>query len=135
MPKGVKGKDDMRIRVIVPNGMVLEREASKITAPGTEGFFQVLPRHVSSSWSLRQGVLSVLGDDGEEHMAVDEGFLVKQDDLVIVTCLRAMPGGSLETLLEAVDRSFRETEEKEQQLKEVLVKLETETLKSFMDLG
>jgi F-type H+-transporting ATPase subunit epsilon len=131
----MEGRADMRIRVIVPSGTVLEKETLKVTAPGAEGFFQVLPRHVASAWSLRAGVLSVLSEDGEEHIAIDEGFLVKLDDMVIVTCLRAMRGESIEKLLDSVDKSFRDAEVKEQKLREVLVKLETETLKSFMDLG
>jgi F-type H+-transporting ATPase subunit epsilon len=45
----------MRIRIILPSKTVLDQEADKITAPGTEGSFQLLPKHIDFVSSLSPG--------------------------------------------------------------------------------
>lgn len=124
----------MRIRIILPSKTVLDQEADKITAPGTEGSFQLLPKHIDFVSSLRPGILSVFFEGEVVYYAINQGILVKQGDVVSVACLQAIRGTTLETLGDTVDASFRSQDENERRMNEVLTKLEVDTLRLFMEL-
>lgn len=124
----------MRIRIILPSKTVLDQEADKITAPGTEGSFQLLPKHIDFVSSLSPGILSVFFEGEVVYYAINQGILVKQGDIVSVACLQAIRGTMLETLGDTVDASFRSQDENERRMNEVLTKLEVDTLRLFMEL-
>lgn len=123
----------MRIKLILPYETLLDKEVKKITAPGTEGVFQILPKHVDGTWSLTSGIL-VLTTEKEEYYAINTGVLVKQGTTVYLSCLQAIPGNSLETLNKTLQENLRVLNEKERKAREVLVRLETDTLKRFMEI-
>lgn len=125
----------MRIKLILPNKTLLDKEVIKISAPGSEGSFQILPRHIDVAWSLDPGILSILDDDGPMFYAIYQGVLVKQGDTVFVTCYQAVEGDSLESLQETVIHNFKSLNEKEKKAREVLLKLESDTIRRFLDIG
>lgn len=124
----------MKIKIILPNATILDQQVDKITAPGTDGFFQILPRHVDFVSSLRPGILSVFADDSVVYYAINQGFLVKQKDIVYISCLQAIKGTSLETLSKTVADNFNRLDEKEKKTNEILVKLEADMLRMFMEI-
>ena len=124
----------MKIKIILPNATILDQQVDKITAPGTDGFFQILPRHVDFVSSLRPGILSVFADDSVVYYAINQGFLVKQKDIVYISCLQAIKGTSLETLSKTVADNFNRLDEKEKKTNEILVKLEADMLRMFMEM-
>lgn len=125
----------MRIKIILPNETLLDQEVNKITAPGSEGAFQILPRHIDVTWSLDPGILSISDDDGVQYYAIYQGVLVKHEDLVYVSCFQAIKGDSLEALNETVRKNFKALDDREKKAREVLVKLETDTIRRFMEIG
>lgn len=119
----------MKIKLMLPSKALLEAEVSKITAPGTEGSFQVLPRHVNVAWSLQTGILGVTlaGQDQEVFYAIDRGVLVKCGDLVYVSCFEAIKGNSLEELNREIRERFDEIDEREKKTRQVLLRMEMNT--------
>ena len=125
----------MRIKLILPNKTLLDKEVIKISAPGSEGSFQILPRHIDVAWSLDPGILSIEDEDGLTYYAIYQGVLVKQGDTVFVSCYQAIEGDSLESLQETVIHNFKSLNEKEKKAREVLLKLESDTIRRFLDIG
>lgn len=124
----------MRVRIVVPGKTFLDQEVDKITAPGTEGFFQMLPKHIDVVSSLQAGILTLTKDDEDKYYAINQGVLVKQGATVYISCLQAIEGATLEDLKKRVEDSFRNLDEKEKRLNQILSKFEAETLIRFIDL-
>lgn len=124
----------MKIKIILPNATLLDEQADKITAPGADGFFQILPKHIDFVSSLNPGILSVYSNEQVEYYAVNQGFLVKQKDVVYISCLQAVKGTSLETLSRTVSENFKQLGEKEKKTNEILIKLEADMLRMFMEI-
>ncbi len=123
----------MQVKLILPYRTILDKEAEKITAPGIDGEFQILPKHIDATWSLKSGILTI-DTDKKLYFAVNAGVVVKQGDNVYISVFQAIPGDSLKELLETVKKSLTELSERERKAREVLVKLEAETIKKFTEI-
>lgn len=123
----------MRLKLILPYKTILDIEAEKITAPGSDGDFQILPNHIDATWTLRSGILSIQSGS-ELYYAINNGVAVKQADTVYISTFQAIAGDSLKDLSRTVEESFRILDEKERQAREVLIRLETETIRKFMEI-
>ena len=117
----------MKVRLMLPHRMLLEVESSKVTAPGTGGSFQVLPRHVDVVWSLESGILQIDTADGVQYYAIDRGVLVKEGDILHVSCFEAIAGESLEALYAMISERFSEIDEQERKTRQVLLNMEMNT--------
>ncbi len=124
----------MRVKLLLPYKQILDKEALKISAPGLDGDFQIKPRHVDFTWTLVPGILEIYYEDGLDIFAIDSGVLVKKKDQVFIGVFRAVEGNSLEELNQSVSELFKEMTEREKEARVVLTRLETETLKKFMEL-
>jgi len=85
----------MKIKILLPYKTLLEAECEKITAPGQGGVFQILPRHVDVTWTLEPGIIEVFYNNRSDYFAVDNGVLVKKNQLVYVSVFRGIKGESL----------------------------------------
>ncbi len=126
----------MKLKVLLPSGILLEEEVEKVTAEAENGFFTMLPRHVDFVSALVPGVFSYVQKGGRESfVALDEGILVKQQDMVYVSATRAVPGEDLEALQEAVESELKVLGEQEKKARAVMSRLEADTLRRFTRLG
>ena len=126
----------MKLKVLLPAEVLLNEEVEKITAEAENGFFTLLPRHVDFVASLVPGIFSYLTTDGTEHfLALDEGILVKQGDQVYVSAARAVPGDNLDQLQDTVENELKVLSENEKKARNVMSRLEVDTLRRFSRLG
>lgn len=123
----------MRIKLILPYKTILDKKVEKITAPGSNGDFQILPKHIDGTWSLKAGILT-LTDKVDFYYAINQGLAVKQGSIVYISTFQAIAGESLEELSGTVEKSLKILDERERKAREVLIKLETDTIKRFMEL-
>lgn len=123
----------MQVKLILPYKTILDKEAEKITAPGIDGEFQILPKHIDATWSLKPGILTI-DTDKKMYFAINTGVLVKQGDLVYISVFQAIPGDSLRELSETVKKSLTDLSDRERKAREILVKLEAETIKKFTEI-
>lgn len=123
----------MRVKLILPYMTILDKEAKKVTAKGIGGEFQILPKHIDATWSLSPGILSIDADE-VLYYAINTGVLVKQGDIVYISVFQAIPGGSLKSLSQTVKKSLSDLSDRERKAREVLVKLEAETIKKFTEI-
>ena len=124
----------MRVRIIVPGKLFLDQEVDKITAPGAEGSFQILPRHIDVVWTLQSGILIVTAGKKDTYFAINQGVLVKEKDLVQISSYQVVESTSLEELQETVEKNFRILDEEEKKLSRILDKLEADTLIRLAEL-
>ncbi|OPL09559.1 MAG: hypothetical protein AVO33_00245 [delta proteobacterium ML8_F1] len=124
----------MIIKLVLPYRTILDQPVDKISAPGTEGHFQVLPRHIDVVWSLQPGIMTLTSDNLETYYAIQRGTLVKEGDTVYVSTLQAVKGESLEKLHQTLSENYQQQDEREKKANDVLVKLETDTIRRFMEI-
>ena len=137
LKKGERGKKKMKLKIILPYKIVLDRKVCKITAPGVEGDFQILPKHIDGTWSLKAGILVIgIDDDSEKNLyfAIGRGVLVKEGNTIYLSCFQAIKGSSLEGLTETVRKDLEVLNERERKTREVLLRLEIDTVKKFMEI-
>jgi len=126
----------MKLTVILPTGVLVDQEVTKVTAEAENGSFCLLPRHIDFLAALVPGLLSFENDVGdEEFLAIDEGVLVKCGAEVMVSTRNAVRGVPLGQLRQAVEKQFRVLDEREQQARTVLTKLEADLVGRFIRLG
>jgi len=97
-----------------------------------DGAFGLLPHRRDCVAALVPGILvyeTVAG--GEVFIAVDGGVLVKTGPDVLVSVRRAMGGGTLAQLRQAVEQEFLSLDAHEQNVRSVLAKLESGFLRRF----
>ncbi len=123
----------MRLKFILPYKTIFDKEVKKITAPGSNGDFQILPKHIDGTWTLKAGILIVEADE-ELYYAINRGVVVKQGDIVYLSTIQAIAGESLKELSKTVEDSLKVLDEKERKAREVLIRLEVETIKNFMEI-
>lgn len=125
----------MQVKMVLPYKTILDIPCMKITAPGQGGMFQILPRHVDLTWTLVPGILEI--QDLQEkilYYAVNKGVLVKVGPQVMISTFQAIQGESLEALHQAVQENFIKLSEREREAQLLLAKLESDTIKRFMEL-
>lgn len=67
-----------------PNRLAVSEEVDEVVAPGTEGYFGVLPGHTPFLTSLQSGEVSYRVGRVEQYVAVSGGFAEVRADRVII---------------------------------------------------
>lgn len=126
----------MRLQVLLPEQILIDREIMKVTAEAENGSFTLLPRHVDFVAALVPGILNfVTRDLEEEFLAVDEGVLVKCGPQVQVSVRNAVVGGELGELKQMIEERYRKIDEHEKKSRDALYKLEADLVRRFMEIG
>ena len=125
----------MNLKVLLPFQVFAEiAGVSRIVAETREGSFGLLPRRLDCAAALTPGILTYeTAGGGEVYVAVDEGVLVKTGQNVLVSVRRALVGVDLSQLRETVEREFMAVDEREQEVRSVMAKLETGFLHRFAE--
>ena len=125
----------MRLKLVTPVEIVVDREVCKVVAEADNGFFCMLPRHVDFVTALVPGILFYTPqDDSERLVAVDEGTLVKCGSQVLVSTRHAVRGGDLESLSAVVERVFLDLDERERQARSALARLEASAVRRILQV-
>jgi len=88
--------DTLRLSITTPNGEIFDGDVKKVTLPGKEGEFGVLPQHASLVSSLTVGVIEIEKKDALiEAIAINWGHVKVSEDSVdiLVDGAVALTGG------------------------------------------
>ena len=108
---------------------------SRIVVETREGSLGLLPHRLDCVTALAPGILNYETEaDGEVFVAVDEGVLVKSGQDVLVSVRRALGGADLGQLRAAVERDFLALDEREQNVRSVLAKMEADLIRRMASL-
>lgn len=125
----------MNLKVLLPSGIFTDkRNVSRMTAETEEGSFGLLPRRLDCVAALTPGILVYeCEEDGKVFIAIDEGVLVKTGTDVLVSVRNAFAGTDLGQLQEVVKREFLRLTEQEQQVRSVMLKMESNLVRSLSE--
>jgi len=117
----------MHLKILLPFRIFAEKGGiSRLVAETCRGSVGFLPRRRDCVAPLVPGILLFEKEgEGESYVAVDEGILVKKGPEVLVSVRNAIGGDDLGLLREAVYREFRNLDEQEQSVRQVLAKMES----------
>lgn len=124
----------MRLRLLMPKEVLLDREVEKVTAEAVNGEFCLLPRHIDFVAVLVPGILRFESGGEENFVAVDGGVLVKKSDMVMVSSPRAVIGTALGKLKETVLSQFLKIDDTEKRAQSAMAKLEADIVRNFIEM-
>jgi F-type H+-transporting ATPase subunit epsilon len=126
----------MRLEVITPMAVCLDRNVRRIVAEAPDGHFGMWPGHIDFVSELVPGILLYEPVEGSERfVAVNSGTLVKCGDEVRVAVRGAVEGDDLGALRARVEADFRQQDEEERQARAALARLEASMIRRFRELG
>jgi F-type H+-transporting ATPase subunit epsilon len=124
----------LALKVLTPEGSVLEGDVFEVTLPGSEGELGVLPAHAALLTKIIPGALAYRAPEGQGVIALGRGVAEVRDDRVIVLVEQAVPAEEIDAAaLEARRKTLlveREadgiTEERLEALDEELVQIDVQ---------
>jgi F-type H+-transporting ATPase subunit epsilon len=76
----------LTLRVITPDRIVLDAQASSVRIPGVDGSIGILPRHAHMVAAIDVGLLRYVEDGVEKAIFVSEGFAEVKNNTLRVVC-------------------------------------------------
>lgn len=121
----------MNLKVLLPFKIFIEKTGiSRIVVETRGGSFGFLPHRLDCVAALEPGILIYESKtEGEGYVAVAEGVLVKTGFDVLVSVRNAIAGMELGQLREAVEQEFLVLNEREQKVRSVLAKIESDFIR------
>jgi F-type H+-transporting ATPase subunit epsilon len=86
----------LALKVLTPEGSVLEGDVFEVTLPGSEGELGVLPAHAALLTKIIPGALAYRAPEGEGVIVLGRGVAEVRDDRVIVLVERAVPAEEID---------------------------------------
>ena len=125
----------MRLKLLLPNEILIDEPVQKIIAKAHNGSFCLEPRHIDFVSALVPGLLMYIAETGQEvFVAIDEGTLVKCGDDVLVSTYNAFRGDDLATLRDKVEKHFVQLDDSERIARSALSRLEAGVIRRFTQL-
>jgi F-type H+-transporting ATPase subunit epsilon len=125
----------VRLRVLVPTGVIVDEPVRKVVAEAVDGELGVYGRHVDFVAPLVAGILSYESGEGEERfLAVDEGIFVKCGSEVLVSSKDAVRGPHLGRLRQTVEEEYRRLNTEQKKVRSAVAKLEADLARRFLEL-
>ena len=84
------GRTSFQLEVVTPERLVVSDEVTELVAPGSEGYFGVLPGHIPFITTLSIGELTYWRGRDERHLAVTWGYVEVLGEKVIVLAETAL---------------------------------------------
>ncbi len=125
----------MQLRILLPTKVLVDEKASKVIAEAQDGSFCLLPAHIDFVAALVPGLLSFEDENGEEvYLAVDEGILVKEGQIVWVSARNAVKGKELGQLRQTIEDTFRVLDDREKTARSAMAKIEAGFVRRFLEI-
>jgi F-type H+-transporting ATPase subunit epsilon len=126
----------MKLKILIPTQILLEKEVTKVVAEAENGSFGLLENHIDFTAPLVPGIFSYETGEGREFfVAVDEGVLVKNGSEILVSTRNAVQGEDLGTLRQTVEEKFRTLNEMEKKTRSAVARIEADFIRGFMEFG
>ena len=81
--------NNLRLKVITPRKIVIDKQVSSVTVPTSDGEITVLPHHVHLFSLLVEGIVKIKTADNEDDLAIGGGYLETNGETVTVLVSRA----------------------------------------------
>jgi len=91
------GRASLQLEIVTPQRLIVSDEVTELMAPGSEGYFGVLPGHIPFITTLKIGELTYWKGKDERHLAVTWGYAEVRGDKVIVLAEMAERAEEIDT--------------------------------------
>jgi len=78
------GQTTLKLDVVTPSRLVVSEEITELVAPGSEGYFGVLPGHLPFITTLKMGELTYWLGREEHHLAISKGYAEVRGETVSI---------------------------------------------------
>jgi F-type H+-transporting ATPase subunit epsilon len=104
------GRSSFKLDVVTPDRPVVSDEVTELVAPGSEGYFGVLPGHTPFITTLGIGELTYWRGQDQRHLAVTWGYAEVRGDRVVILAETAERAEEID--VERAERAHRRAEER-----------------------
>ena len=117
----------MNLKILLPFRIFAEiKNVSRIVLETDKGSYGLLPHRLDCVAALVPGIFTYETEmDGVHYIAVDEGILVKDGLEILASVRNAIGGADLGKLRASVENEFVTLNEKEKNIRSVMVKMES----------
>lgn len=91
----------LHLKVITPKKKVLETEVLAVSAPSSQGEITILPRHTNLFCLLKEGVVKIEKEKGEDFLSIGGGYLQTNGKVVNILVSRAYGQSEIDERLTA----------------------------------
>jgi F-type H+-transporting ATPase subunit epsilon len=125
----------MNLKILLPFEVFAEKSGvARIVAETRQGAFGLLPHRLDCVAALAPGILIYEDSaEGEGYVVIDEGVLVKTGLDVLVSVRNAIGGTDLGQLRAAVEREFLTLNERERDVRLVMMKMESGVIRRLAE--
>ena len=74
----------IRLKIVTPEGVFKEADASAVYLNTTQGYTEILPRHMSYVTPIKEGKLETVIAGNREYYKVGDGLLYVEKSLITV---------------------------------------------------
>lgn len=127
----------MDLKILLPNKVFAEhKNVLRINVETLEGYYGILSNRRDCSAVLTPGILTFETElRKESFVAIDQGVFVKKGNDVFVSVRRAIQGDGLSQLRNAVKTEFLTLDEKQQEIRFAMNKLESSFLQRLTEFS
>lgn len=125
----------MRLEIITPERVCLDRLVRRILAEAPDGHFGILPHHGDFVTELVPGILVYETETGDERfVAIHSGTLLKCGAQVHVAARGVIEGGDLALLRTRIETDLQRQDQSERDARTALARLEVSMIRRLSDL-
>lgn len=126
----------MNLKILLPTEILIDCTVSQVVAPGEDGQFCLLPKHIDFVSALAPGILCFTSEQGEVHyVGLGRATLVKWGSAVKVSSVYGIVGADLGMLRKQLAARFETQTDRERHARSAIARLEADLLRRFVDLG
>ena len=86
----------IRLKVITPRKVVMDKEVSSVTVPTADGEISILPHHAHLFSLLVEGIVKIKTENNEDDLAIGGGYLETNGKTLTVLVSRAYGQGEID---------------------------------------
>jgi F-type H+-transporting ATPase subunit epsilon len=125
----------MMLKILLPNEVFAKHQnVLRIIVETIDGSYGLLPNRRDCTAALVPGILTYqIGSEKEMYIAVDQGIFVKKGNEVFISVRQAIQGIGLSQLRDTVKAKFLTLDEKQQEIRFAMDKLESSFLQRLTE--
>ena len=100
----------LKLIIITPKKIALEKEIEGVTLPSTEGEMTILPRHINLFALLEEGIVHYWQNEESEYLAIGGGYVETDGETVRLLVTRAYGQDAINE--EQTKNAFSEAQER-----------------------
>ncbi len=123
------------LKILLPNEVFAKHQnVLRIIVETIDGSYGLLPNRRDCTAALVPGILTYqIGSEKEMYIAVDQGIFVKKGNEVFISVRQAIQGIGLSQLRDTVKAKFLTLDEKQQEIRFAMDKLESSFLQRLTE--